>query len=92
MDSLVNTINDDVFCTSDTPLAAFLISSGIPLLHIDFNGSRAIFNFNRDDALSQLVAQFRSAGATGNIVAYEQARRELIRQVKRTTPQRGNRL
>ena len=79
------------FCTTDTALAAYLVSEDFKLLHIDYaiDNKRATFvfgNSRNNQALSDAVDAFYLLKAEGNIATYEAARRDLIRRIKRGLP------
>ncbi len=78
----------DVFRTSETPLAAFLVSQGFTLLRIEYEGKRGFYVFpDNDFCLIEAQKNFAMHKAVGNICAYEAARQELTEKVKfrRTT-------
>lgn len=78
-----NHFDNHFFSTSDTPLAAYLISEGFELLRIDYEGFRAFFVFDgSDEILQRVVSDYNRAVALGNIVAYEKARKGLVARVK----------
>jgi hypothetical protein len=72
------------FRTSETVLAAYLISAGFNTPAIDFvNGSKAYFVFPRDNAdLEPFINDFNSGRATSNVVVFMAAYQNLIRRIK----------
>ena len=78
------TPSNDVFKTSDTALAAYLISEGFNTPEIQYpNGNRAYFVFptaNYD--INKYVADFDTARANGNIVLFFNAYQTLLRRIK----------
>lgn len=81
-------LHTEEFRTSETSLAAYLISLGFELQEIQYEQSRAFFVFeNNDEALAREVKKFQILEAKGNIVAYENARRTLLSKIKRGLPQ-----
>lgn len=81
-------LHSEEFRTSETSLAAYLISLGFELQEIQYEQSRAFFVFeNNDEALAREVKKFQILEAKGNIVAYENARRTLLSKIKRGLPQ-----
>jgi len=79
------TPSNDVFKTSDTALAAYLISEGLSTPEIQYpNGNgRAYFIFpiaNFD--IQKFVADYDTARASGNIVLFFNAYQTLLRRIK----------
>ena len=76
--------NIDIFRTSDTILAAYLISSGCNMPTFDFpNGNKAYFLFSRENFdIDTYVNNFNSGRAIGNIVVFMAAYQNLIRLIK----------
>ena len=76
--------NIDIFRTSDTVLAAYLISSGCNMPTFDFpNGNKAYFLFSREIFdIDTYVNNFNSGRAIGNIVVFMAAYQNLIRLIK----------
>ena len=74
--------------TSETPLAAFLVSEGFQLLIIEYdNRDRGTYVFDDiDPKLAELVSLYRQCKAMGNIAIYEHARNSLVDRVKRGLP------
>ena len=63
--------------TKDFPLAAFLITSGLPLQAHARRGNVSTFMFAETRQLAELVAQYNSFQATVNPIAYSNAFRNL---------------
>lgn len=63
--------------TKDFPLAAFLITSGLPLQSHARDGKVSTFMFSETQQLLNLVSQFYSFRAIVNPVAYANAFRNL---------------
>ena len=76
--------NIDIFRTSDTVLAAYLISSGCNMPTFDFpNGNKAYFLFSRENFdIDTYVNNFNSGRSIGNIVVFMAAYQNLIRLIK----------
>jgi hypothetical protein len=76
--------NIDIYRTSDTVLAAYLISSGCNMPTFDFpNGNKAYFLFSRENFdIDTYVNNFNSGRAIGNIVVFMAAYQNLIRLIK----------
>ena len=76
--------NIDIFRTSDTVLAAYLISSGCNMPTFDFpNGNKAYFLFSRENFdIDTYVNNFNSGRAIGSIVVFMAAYQNLIRLIK----------
>ena len=74
----------DSFRTSDTALAAYLVSEGFGTPDIEFNnGSRAFFIFSpRNSKLDKFIGDFDTARANGNIVLFFNAYQTLLRRIK----------
>lgn len=77
-------IHSEPFKTSETILAAYLISSGFNTPEIEFvNGSKAYFIFSRENAdLEPFINDFNSGRAVGNIAIFMAAYQNLIRRIK----------
>jgi len=80
---VVSTYNPDkYFKTSNTALAAYLVSEGFGTPDIDYNGAKAFFIFPRDNAhIEQCIREFDTVSATGNIVLFFNAYQGLLRRV-----------
>jgi hypothetical protein len=63
--------------TKDFPLAAFLITSGIPLQAHSRNGNVSTFMFSDTRQLQHLIAQYYSFQASVNPIAYANTFRNL---------------
>ena len=74
-------MNDGHYETSDTALAAYLYSLGIKLLRIDYSLSRrAVFIFLEPN--DNVIEDYTTGQATGNIQAFYRAYRTLISKLK----------
>ena len=75
---------NEPFRTSDTALAAYLVSSGIGTPSIEFtNGTRAFFIFARQNPkINKCIDDFDAAQAKGNIVLFFNAYQTLLRRIK----------
>ena len=74
--------------TNETPLAAYLIQSGFPLLKIVYedrpSGKRqATFLFDNTPTLESAVLLFGTGKATINLVLYEHTKSGLIDRIMR---------
>jgi hypothetical protein len=78
------TSQSEVFKTSDTALAAYLVSEGFNTPEIQFpNGNRAYFIFPKANFdIDKFVADFDTARANGNIVLFFNAYQTLLRRIK----------
>lgn len=75
--------NGDVFRTSDTALAAYLVSAGFTTPEIDFNGNKAYFIFSpKNNDLEKSISEFDTARAEGNIVLFFNAYQSLLRRIR----------
>ncbi len=74
--------NDGVFRTSDTALAAYLVSQGYNTPELDFNGNKAYFVFPKDPKLEKSIGEFDTARAEGNIVLFFNAYQTLLRRIR----------
>jgi hypothetical protein len=74
----------DAFKTSDTALAAYLISEGFNTPDIEYsNGTRAYFIFTKENNdITKYVGDFDTARAVGNIVLFFNAYQTLLRRIK----------
>jgi len=72
------------FKTSDTALAAYLISEGMGTPEIEYsNGVRAYFIFSKEKQdIDLFVGKFDTARAVGNIVLFFNAYQSLLRRIK----------
>lgn len=74
----------DIYRTSDTALAAYLISEGLEFPLIEYeNGNRAYFVFPLDDETEIKISDYDTARALGNIVLFFNAYQGLLRRIKR---------
>ena len=82
--TVVSTFNPDkYFKTSNTALAAYLISEGFGIPDIDYNGTKAFFIFPRDNSrLDKCIRDYDTIQAEGNIVCFFNAYQSLIRRIK----------
>lgn len=83
---MVNTPQSKQYLTSNTSLAAFLVSCEFTLLHIQYDGNSGTFVFEAQDEIEASVLSFTRCEAMGNIVRYQMARDELVDRVKRRLP------
>lgn len=74
--------DDNVFRTSDTVLAAYLIEQGFDQPDIENNGRRAFYLFKRSDALLKAVHLFETDEAMGNVNHFYNNYRKLMRRIK----------
>ncbi len=63
--------------TNDFPLAAFIVTSGIPLQAHSRDGNVSTFMFSDSQKLQDLIHQFYSFAATVNPVSYSNSFRNL---------------
>jgi len=74
---------DKIYRTSNTALAAYLISEGFGIPEMEFpNGSQAYFIFERSPKIEKHIAIFDAAQAKGNIVLFFNAYQNLLRRIK----------
>jgi hypothetical protein len=80
---MVMSLNDS-FRTSDTALAAYLVSEGYGTPEIEFNnGSRAFFVFSKDNPkIDTSINAWDTARARGNVVMFFQAYQTLLRRIR----------
>ena len=75
--------SEDFFRTSDTALAAYLITAGFDSPNIEYeNGNRAYFLFETSVSLSNSISSYDTARAIGNIVLFFNAYQSLLRRIK----------
>ena len=73
----------DNFRTSDTALAAYLISEGYGVPDIDYNGSRAYFLFSKENPqIEKSIGDWDTARAVTNAVLLFNAYQSLLRRIK----------
>lgn len=70
------------FKTSDLNLASFLYASGVPLITLNYDDPKNIL-FVFSEPPSDLLTGFRMGTAEGNILAYSNARKDLLNMIKR---------
>ena len=75
-------VNNNTFKTSDTALAAYLVSEGHNTPTIEYEGLRAYFLFEKKSKLDKSINAFDTARATGNIVLFFNAYQTLLRRIK----------
>ena len=74
----------DNFRTSDTALAAYLISEGYGVPDIDYNGSRAYFIFSKENPqIEKAIGDWDTARAETNAVLFFNAYQSLLRRIKK---------
>jgi hypothetical protein len=73
---------DNIFRTSDTPLAAFLYSKNIRLIGVERENSKVFFCFADTTLLQRLAQSFQLTSAYGNITAYNNAYKYLVTLIK----------
>tara|TARA_Y100000310_G_scaffold166912_1_gene166613 strand:- start:5170 stop:5427 length:258 start_codon:yes stop_codon:yes gene_type:complete len=74
----------EVFQTSNTPLAAYLVTEGYAIIDVVFNGSKAFFLFANDsDKLQQQVKDFELLRAPTNAAQIVFNYQELVKRTKR---------
>lgn len=74
--------NDTEYRTSETPLAAYLMSEGFILLDVEHN-DRSVFIFKNDTPkLQETVRLYQSGQAKGNIAVFFNAYKRLLRRIK----------
>jgi hypothetical protein len=73
----------ETFKTSDTALAAYLISEGFNSPDIEYNGGiRASFVFTKSIELDKCISEYDTARANGNVVLFFNAYQALLRRIK----------
>lgn len=77
-------MNPEVFKTSETPLAAFLVTEGFAIIDVIFNGSKAFFLFANDSPkLQTKIKDFQLIRATTNAAQLIANYQQLVGQAKR---------
>ena len=77
-------IDSQIYKTDNTPLAAFLITEGFPLIDIMFTGRYANYLFADGDAkLHELIKEFTLLRAHANAFQLISNYQELIKRIKR---------
>lgn len=81
------TIEQEYYSTHDTALVAWLYINGYEP-SIDNSQFPTLFSFpDSNPELSRLIQSYNSAEATGNIVAFFRAYKQMIRRTKRDKSQ-----
>ncbi len=80
---MVMSLNES-FRTSDTALAAYLVSEGFGTPEIEFNnGSRAFFVFSKNNPkIEDSIGAWDVGRAKGNVVMFFQAYQTLLRRIR----------
>lgn len=75
---------NESFKTSDTALAAYLVSEGYGTPEIEYsNGSRAFFIFSKESPkIDNSISSWDTARARGNVVMFFQAYQTLLRRIR----------
>lgn len=81
---MANKSSPPEYLTSNTSLAAFLVSSDFTLLRVQYQGNIGTFVFASNDKIEESVQAFNRCEALGNIVRYQMARDDLVDRVKRS--------
>ncbi len=76
-------VSSEFFTTSNTALAAYLVSEGFPIVSTDQTNGKVSFSFEPNSSLAGCIRDFELAQATGNIVMFYNTYRSLLRQIKR---------
>ena len=81
---MLDKLSKDTFSTSDTALAAWLVSQGFELLDLDFSRSSSVaFLFSNDtEVLSQAVKTFQLGEAEGNVLAFFRAYKRMLLKIR----------
>ena len=75
--------NQDKYKTSDTALAAYLITEGFGIPDIEYNGSRAFFIFSKENPqLEKYINDWDTARAITNAALFFYAYQNLLRRIK----------
>lgn len=74
--------SNGAFTTSDTALAAYLISEGFNPPTKETNGRRIFWTFETSDPLQQSAREFGAGRAIGNISLFFNAYQGLIGRIK----------
>lgn len=79
----MQTSSDDIYRTSETAIAAYLISIGYDYPSIEYeNGFRAYFVFPAKIDLDEKLKDWDMERANGNLVRFFNAYQNLIRRIK----------
>lgn len=76
-------IKGETYSTKDTALASWLYSQGIQLKGLRKENSLATMEFENSEGLGSLILLWQKGEALGNCVNYENARKKLLRLIKR---------
>lgn len=77
-------MKDEVFKTSETPLAAYLVTEGYAVIDVIFNGAKAFFLFAETDKLLQAkVKDFQLLRAITNAPQLIYNYQQLVARTKR---------
>lgn len=86
---MASEIEELVYSTTNTALAAYLHSEGFELLDVDTSGFPSVFNFKNDNPkLMDYVRAFQVAKARGNIAIFFRSYKLLLAQIRDN--RRGN--
>lgn len=77
-------VNPELFKTSETPLAAFLVTEGFAIVDVIFNGSKAFFLFaNEGKKLQANIEDFQLLRAKTNAAQLISNYQQLVSRTKR---------
>jgi hypothetical protein len=84
-------MNDTTFVTSETDFAAYLIVSGMNLIHIQYeprsNGrKRGLFVFEGDERIEDFKNQFEAGQISINLQDYKKTRIDLLDRIMQEKP------
>jgi hypothetical protein len=73
-----------VYITTDTPVAALLVSKGFPLLKVTLEKEISTFHLeDLENKAEKLASEFSIGNLQGNISTFWRTYRQLLRRVKR---------
>lgn len=77
-------MESEIFKTSETPLAAYLVTEGYAVIDVIFNGTKAFFLFSNDNPeLQEKIKDFQLLRATTNASQLIYNYQQLVGRTKR---------
>lgn len=76
------TVENNHYKTSDTALAAYLVTEGNKLLNIDYSQPRYEFTFPQSEPLQECVSKFIIGAARTDPAVFNKVNKKLLRIVR----------
>ena len=76
-------VQDNTYRTSDTTLAAFLVTAQYALLYVDYEAARFEFVFPESDEVRESVNRYISGNALVDPSSFARVNRKLLRIIRK---------